>query len=325
MLKRSNSLFPAFTLIEILVVVAIVSLLISLLLPVLSSARNAGLCSKCMSNLRASAQAAATMAAEDAQGILHHAPNNADGEWRGLGAWDWGGADGADDDFRERNANYHLGAVTRPINRALFGDRLSKDSDYSMFRCPGDEGQVPGLQYGGADQPSIESMFASKGNSYQGDFIWFDETINGKVAALRFGTFMRPSNMIPETGQTILFYEARFPQAFLHTTETSRSRSFPGHQPANVWGSHRDLGVFNVSFADSHVEKIRVLGNGTMANPLMFDGRRYPYRTSMIRGKGWRYDTQPEPMMVETGGGKCSGCCNPPPGQLVLRTELTRR
>src|SRR5262249_43209377 len=198
--------------------------------------------------------------------------------------------------YNERGPAFNMGCMTRPLNRTVFGPQFSKNSDFSMYRCPGHEGayqwQINPGNYGADTPTQVESMFKALGNSYQGDFIWFDFRGGPERRAGRFGTFMRPANMISSSGEVILFYESRFAQAFIATAEFG---PVFGQTPETVTGSHGKRGEFQVSFADGHESTVRVLKQGTMLNPLNLDINQYPYRDAMARGQDWRYDCFPRP------------------------------
>ncbi len=82
---RLPSRSRAFTLVELLVVIGIVALLIGILMPTLSKARQAGVRTKCLSNVRSLALAQANYAAE-LRGLLVEAgdgSHNVQGSWIG--------------------------------------------------------------------------------------------------------------------------------------------------------------------------------------------------------------------------------------------------
>ena len=128
---------PAFTLVELLVVVSIISLLVSILLPSLAGARRQAMTIKCQANQGAIAKASAAYQAEE-QGWLPGSPGTSGsvllgGQYDAAGAtseqipdppvqiWDWAGPLAA----REMN-------MSLPANR---GDRFG-ELVTGVFECP---------------------------------------------------------------------------------------------------------------------------------------------------------------------------------------------
>lgn len=282
-----------FTLIELLVVIAIIALLVSVLLPALSASKNEGLRAKCSTNLRTVAQLGATYSVDDTSTVLHPRGLTVNG-WLGLGAWDHGGADGLDPQFRGAGPS-NWGATTRALNRQKFGRNVSEKNDFSEFQCPSDKGMVDLANgYVDAYPTSVTSMWESKGTSYQGEFIWFNAGTHG----LRVGPFLRPSNLIPQSAEVVLFFESRFAQAYLQSSEYVAGGPFGG-DVVDIPGWHGKLGQFNVAFTDGNVRNITVLKQGWVTNPQSYNQNEYPLRDVMIRGRSWRVDCFPERLIRE--------------------------
>ncbi|MFO0972558.1 MAG: hypothetical protein U1A27_03835 [Phycisphaerae bacterium] len=271
--------------------------------------------SACQRNLFRIGQASAAVAQSDFRMILHPQSTGGVGAWRGLGAWDWGGADGACGEMR---SDYYygpeksLGAKSRLYNPVLVGGATSPTADFGVYRCPMDVGSFDNPYYVphyaspypcplGRDVFIIQhSMFDAMGNSYQGDFIWLSDS--SSVAA-RLGTFMRPAWAIPRADETILFYEHRMAQAMLATAEFLNEYQ-SGNQPVPIPSWHGVPFRHNALMADGHVQEIEIRMSGSMLNPnpspiLSELGQEF----YVIRGPGWRYDCSPEQFVFEQNYG----------------------
>ena len=136
--KKGRTRSYAFTLIELLAVIAIVAVLIAILLPALQRARRSAKRLYCGSNLREVAMAWQLYLDDNEQRFYQGINANLDyGGWRGLVKW-W----------------------PRPLNAYALGDpNTATEQTAKLFRCPADRGGVP-------DEPT-EKVYRYHGTSYE--------------------------------------------------------------------------------------------------------------------------------------------------------------
>ncbi len=301
-----------FTLIELLVVISIIALLIAILFPSLTAARQEGGRLKCLTSLKTVNGHAQNGAVSDNTGILHAQSKSGERGWLGLGAWDFGGNDGACGETRsDWTGGAPLGAETRPFNIASAGADIGPSTRFPEYACPSDQGvaqiapnYVPAFAFqtpcgvDEADEVLSASMYRAMGNSFQGDFLWFEGPVEpGGRTAKRFGSFMLPQSKIKAPSELLLFYESRFAQAFLSTQETIDAGTVgDAAVPVDVAGWHGRVGEFSASFCDGSVRKVKCSSKGDMLDVLTrVNPEEVPPRSAMLRGAttNWRYDNLP--------------------------------
>lgn len=303
--------------VELLVLLSALAMLVSMAAGPGRALQPANSTDRCTDNLRRIGQASAFVAATDNRGIPHRQSTAGMTSSRGQGSFDWGGSDGVDPQYSPNclPGNPCITAQTRPYNAFL------DPAASNVYRCPADTGAVNvphpnyipepiSLPY----NPYLHSVAGASGTSYQGDFIWYSPSA---TQAYRMGSFMRPVQLFPVPAETLLFYESRFAQAFLSTTEAVNAGGFPGTWPTTIESWHRD-NKFNALLVDGHVQRIELNMTGSMFDYLSYPADLYPGRSNMYRGPGWRYDAFPEELIIENIQG------DPLPAN-VATTALTLR
>jgi len=125
-MPRNHKSIPAFTLVELLVVIGIIALLISILLPALNAAKERANRVKCSSNLRQIGQGL-LLYANDNKGIYPRTPATTAGTYTAFTA---GGASSATDPFGTP------GPTVNDVTAALFLLVRNADINPEVFVCP---------------------------------------------------------------------------------------------------------------------------------------------------------------------------------------------
>jgi prepilin-type N-terminal cleavage/methylation domain-containing protein/prepilin-type processing-associated H-X9-DG protein len=245
----------AFTLVELLVVIAIIAVLLAVLLPALAKAKEAANNAKCLSNMRQLA-AVIHLYAADHQDRLPWIPADrhsfGDGTAYIAGgpalAYDKGGGEGVSVD----------GWVPAPQNRALYKYLKSK---WDIYQCPTDKG-VDIMEY----WPQISWMpyWEFSGSSYI--FNDYQRAYHPSVDESDYYTsgWNKKLGQLPRSSQFVLWYE---PPAHIWPWGKGPSTAVAGkifrwHRSGRDGGSrtYETAGtaaiVSNISFADGHAEQV---------------------------------------------------------------------
>jgi prepilin-type processing-associated H-X9-DG protein/prepilin-type N-terminal cleavage/methylation domain-containing protein len=234
---RRQYVSGAFTLLELLVVVAIIGLLVGLLTPAVSRAREKGRATKCRSNLRQMAAAAVAYAA-DHGGLFPQAYRTVySGGSMVRYSWDF---------------NEYLSAGSSTIEP---GEMFAGYTDGQVYQCPSFTGSSPG------------SPAPYCGYNYNTSYIG-----HGDLEAIT-----RPANIgqVENPANCVLFGDAEWEggaNKFMRAPYGDIPGYGDGDSSVRAAGTQgfRHLGFANVVFCDGHVEALNEIctdtdGSGTIA------------------------------------------------------------
>lgn len=271
----------AFSLLELLVVMAIIALLIGILVPALGGSRTEGAKLKCLSNLRSLGQAFAAYTVDDERDYTSPVHPKAEASWYFDGEYEYGGKTGLGvmgaPDWRQDN---------RILNRYLYG--TGGGTAFALYECPGDGG-IPALDPSDgwvnfdsfflSSQQRYRPAHVSAGTSYRlNNHIDFTRTRPAFQQQHFFGPYLRPITRVPDPATTVLLAE----------TVAEVAKWNPG---LHVEGWHRKANLFNVLFVDTHAGAIFLSGHEDQSES--YDGYW------VARGDGWRLDCYPQPPILD--------------------------
>ncbi|MFH1417469.1 MAG: prepilin-type N-terminal cleavage/methylation domain-containing protein [Planctomycetota bacterium] len=295
--NAARRIHRAFTLLELLTVLAIISLLLAILLPSLATARRSGQRTKCLELLRNLGIASAAYANGDPrdQPLAAHpiADVNPDHD---EGYYDYGGATGAANVFggTRYGPDGPRTAATRPLNQYILGAGAGESTDYSAFRCPGDNGWPYGTCDGWVqwdDNLVGQPFYESVGTSFHANAARVPG-FGTPIDYCSFSPYLRAISRIPLSEETILYCESLLWTAAFHTDQ-----AYPA-DPEDVLfdGWHGPEPRFNVVFASGGAKTIKLEMVG-------FAGQYIPsdpdYAGLWLGQRGWRFHCRPDDLIPD--------------------------
>ena len=288
--RRSNSA-QGFTLIELLVVIAIIALLIAILLPSLSAAKQEGQKAKCLTNLKSVASSAIAYSVDDETGkIIPEHPLVFVPGTAALGFFEYGGNDGKPGTIWGANGEVG-GAGRRPLNKytAVYKDlggttQVNDASGFALYQCPQDQGFV-------ATPATPLSDWTDDLSENNTAFGFFGASYTANVAYWNYGThttsrspFLRPASRVPNSGNTLLFFESRM----WETPWNSKATPFgAGAQAVSIRGWHGKMGLFNIAMCDGSSRVVSAKAEDYFSPPNTTAGQR------QMRARDFQFDTMP--------------------------------
>lgn len=295
----------AFTLIEMLIVVAILALLMALLIPSVRSAREQGRRSYCLANLRQIGIAAGAYAAEDRQELIipiHQmmkSPMMAKDYWlRRTVNWFSVGGRSAPDAFLTDNGPTWLdstslyAAETRPMNRYIFMDVSMPSPAFRTFHCPSDRGYP---QSSLIDDSPIEnaerSCYNTLGNSYRASLYGiFPQAGTVYSGAFAIGPWGHRLSTIGDASRVVAYGEPTF------FNMIGRDNGVPSPDPVVARGWHGRMMIDNILFCDGGARPTRATGHDTVGRDVGEGQMNIGNNWDLIsRGPAWRFDLWPTP------------------------------
>lgn len=175
----------AFTLVELLVVIAVIAMLIGVLLPALASGRTAARLAVSMSNMRQITIAAVTYshAHADAWPVIPlHDPKVVGPDVVEFNSWNWGGKT-SDDYWLSHGSINHITADKRALNPWVYPDldfvqigkgARKRNVELDIFKCPSDSGTFQRGFWGEDPQRDMSiSSYDDVGTSYHLNIKWW--------------------------------------------------------------------------------------------------------------------------------------------------------
>jgi prepilin-type N-terminal cleavage/methylation domain-containing protein len=257
--RRNRRFHPAFTLVELLVVVAIIALLIGVLLPALSRGREAARLATSMANMRQITVAAVAYAHQhhDNWPVINLYDEKVVGpNLVAFNSWNWGGKT-SDDYWKSNGPINYITADKRVLNPWVYPDldfvdigkgKNRKDLELEIFRCPSDIGTYQRGFWKDDPQRDLSiSSYDDVGTSYHLNVKWW-------YASERAGE--SPGQRWARTRPMFRRGGLGGPSMFVWCYD--QVMDVVVHHKISREGDHGGLNRTKAAFMDGHVSYIRV-------------------------------------------------------------------